>query len=99
MLFGPGHFERGGVAEESRSCGSAASATRRIGGRQAAGRVVVELRPAGAFIADDDLDAFASALAGGQTSFRFDEKALQASPALRALGDGLESAGPRASRR
>ena len=53
--------------------------------------MVVELRPAGAFIADDDLDAFASALAGGQTSFRFDEKALQASPALRSLGDGLET--------
>ena len=55
------------------------------------GRFVVELKPAGAFIADDDLDAFAAALAGGQTSFRFDDKALLASPALRALGDGLEA--------
>ncbi len=55
------------------------------------GRLTVELAPAGAFIADDDLDAFASALAGGQTGFRFDASALAASPALRALGDGLES--------
>ena len=90
VLFGPGHFERGGVAEESlvRIGGVRYEAHRRAAG---SGRVVVELRPAGAFIADDDLDAFASALAGGQTSFRFDEKALQASPALRALGDGLET--------
>ena len=55
-----------------------------------AGRLVIELVPAGAYIADDDLDAFSAALAGGQTSFRFDAKALAASPALRALGDGLE---------
>jgi methyl-accepting chemotaxis protein len=88
-LFGPGHFA-GGVAEESLVTigGIRYEAHRRAAG---AGRVVVELKPAGAFIADDDLDAFASALAGGQTSFRFDDKALQASPALRALGDGLEA--------
>jgi methyl-accepting chemotaxis protein len=90
VLFGPGHFESGGVAEETlvRIGGVRYEAHRRAAGH---GRVVVELKPAGAFIADDDLDAFASALAGGQTSFRFDEKALQASPALRALGDGLET--------
>jgi methyl-accepting chemotaxis protein len=56
-----------------------------------AGRAVIEFMPAGAFIADDDLDAFAAALAGGHTGFRFDERALTASPALRALGDGLEA--------
>jgi methyl-accepting chemotaxis protein len=90
VLFGPGHFESGGVAEETliRIDGVRYEAHRRAAGN---GRVVVEVKPAGAFIADDDLDAFASALAGGQTGFRFDEKALQASPALRALGDGLES--------
>lgn len=90
VLFGAGYFEAGGVAEESlvRIGGVRYEAHRRPAG---GGRIVVELKPAGAHIADDDLDAFASALAGGQTSFRFDEKALQASPALRALGEGLEA--------
>lgn len=90
VLFGPGHFEAGGVAEQTlvRLGGVRYDAHRRAAG---AGRIVIELKPAGAFIADDDLDAFAAALAGGQTSFRFDEKALHASPALRALGDGLEA--------
>jgi methyl-accepting chemotaxis protein len=91
VLFGDGHYgEGGGVAEESlvRIDGVRYSAHRRTAG---GGRFVVELKPAGAFIADDDLDAFAAALAGGQTSFRFEEKALMASPALRALGDGLEA--------
>lgn len=91
VLFGQGYFsEGGGVAEESllRIDGVRYAAQSRAVG---SGRFVVELKPAGAFIADDDLDAFASALAGGQTSFRFDETALQASPALRALGDGLET--------
>jgi methyl-accepting chemotaxis protein len=89
VLFGDGYYG-GGVAEESlvRIDGVRYAAHRRAAG---GGRFVVELKPAGAFIADDDLDAFAAALAGGQTSFRFDDKALLASPALRALGDGLEA--------
>ena len=90
VLLGSGHFGAGGLAEETliRLGGVRYEARRRPGG---GGRLVLELRPAGAHIADDDLDAFAAALAGGQTSFRFDEKALAASPALRALGDGLEA--------
>ena len=91
VLFGDGYYEEGGgVPEEGlvRIGGVRYATQRRPAG---AGRFVVELKPAGAFIADDDLDAFAAALAGGQTSFRFDEKALMASPALRALGDGLEA--------
>jgi methyl-accepting chemotaxis protein len=56
-----------------------------------AGRTVIEFRPAGAYIADDDLDAFATALAGGHTGFRFDPSALDSSAALRALNDGLEA--------
>ena len=89
VLFGDG-YSNGGVAEESlvRIGGVRYAAHRRVAG---GGRFVVELKPAGAFIADDDLDSFAAALARGQTSFRFDEKALLASPALRALGDGLEA--------
>lgn len=91
VVFGPGTFSAGGgIAEESllRIGGTRYAAHSRPAG---AGRMVVELKPAGAFIGDDDLDAFASALAGGQTSFRFSEAALEASPALRALGDGLEA--------
>ena len=91
VLFGDNYYgDGGGVPEESlvRIGGVRYAAHRRPAG---AGRFVVELKPAGAFIADDDLDAFAAALAGGQTHFRFDERALQASPALRALGDGLEA--------
>lgn len=91
VLFGPGAFlAGGGMAEESlvRIGGIRYTAQSRAAG---AGRMVVELKPAGAFIGDDDLDAFASALAGGQTSFRFDEAALVASPELRVLEEGLEA--------
>lgn len=91
VLFGPGYLsEGGGVPEESllKIGGVRYAAQRRSAG---AGRYVVELKPAGAFIADDDLDAFASALAGGQTSFRFPDKALEQSPALRTLGNALEA--------
>lgn len=56
-----------------------------------AGRIAVEFRPAGAYLPDDELDAFASALAGGQTSFRFDPNEVAASPALRHLDESLES--------
>jgi methyl-accepting chemotaxis protein len=52
---------------------------------------VVEVMPAGAFIADDDLHAFGSALAGGQTGFRFEAAAVEGSPALRMLEQGLAS--------
>ncbi len=45
----------------------------RLGG----GPLVVELTPAGDHIADDDLDAFVTALAGGQTGFRFDDGRMQ----------------------
>ena len=55
------------------------------------GRVVIEFTPAGAYIADDDLDAFASALAGGHTGFRFDGQTLSDSPGLRVLTEGLET--------
>src|SRR5690606_26069584 len=55
------------------------------------GRTVLELVPAGHYIADDDLDAFAAALAGGHTSFRFDAAAAQRSVALRTLENAFAS--------
>ena len=91
VLFGEGYLEGGGgVAEE----GLVMAGRKRFDARRreaGGGRTVLELSPAGHFIADDDLDAFASALAGGQTSFRFDPAAIEQSPALRQLQAGLES--------
>ena len=55
------------------------------------GRSVIELTAAGHFIADDDFDAFTAALESGQTSFRFDKRAVQKSEALRGLQAGIES--------
>lgn len=55
------------------------------------GREVLEFTPAGHHIADDDFDAFVTALAAGRTGFRFDEWGMQHSPALKALGGALES--------
>lgn len=89
-LFGAGYLHAGGgVAEE----GLVTAGKQRFEARRrdaGGGRVVLELSPAGHFIADDDLDAFAEALAGGHTSFRFDPRAVEASTALRQLQEGLE---------
>ncbi|WP_055046574.1 methyl-accepting chemotaxis protein [Devosia sp. A16] len=59
---------------------------RELGG----GRSIIEFTPAGYHIADDDLDAFVTALANGRTGFRFDDWGMQHSPALKALGGALE---------
>ncbi|HHY50267.1 MAG TPA: hypothetical protein GYA10_11025, partial [Alphaproteobacteria bacterium] len=84
-LFGEGYLAGGGgVAEEGLvTVGGDRFETRRRSAGQ--GRTVLELIPAGHYIADDDLDAFAAALAGGHTSFRFDPAAVQRSVALRTL--------------
>jgi methyl-accepting chemotaxis protein len=90
-LFGEGYLRGGGgVAEE----GLVTAGRQRYDARRrdaGGGRTVLELTPAGHFIADDDLDAFAGALAGGQTGFRFDPRAVERSVALRQLQEGLES--------
>ncbi len=87
-VFGSGVAE-GGMPEESLQMirGQRFSAHRRNAG---SGRMMVELTPAGHYVGDDDLDAFATALGGGQTGFRFDPGAIEMSPALRALEGGLE---------
>jgi len=90
VIFGSGFLDQGGLAQD---------ALVRVGdvryqARQRAtggGRSAVELSPAGHFIADDDFDAFTSALESGQTSFRFDKRAAEKSEALRALQAGIES--------
>ncbi|MDB5531431.1 MAG: Methyl-accepting chemotaxis protein [Devosia sp.] len=52
-------------------------------------RFVLELQPVGCFIADDDLEGFAGALAAGQTSFRFSEETLKRNPALASLNTAI----------
>lgn len=59
---------------------------RELGG----GRSIIEFTPAGHHIADDDFDAFVTALGNGRTGFRFDDWGMQHSPALKALGGALE---------
>lgn len=60
---------------------------RELGG----GREMIEFTPAGHHIADDDFDAFVTAVANGRTGFRFDDWGMQHSPALKALGGALEN--------
>lgn len=55
------------------------------------GRIALEFVPAGHYIAEDDLDAFATALAGGHTSFRFDPVAVRRSVVLRRLEAAFEA--------
>lgn len=89
LLFGAGYLAAGGGAPEETMVmlGSGRLTVRRrsIG----AGRYLLELVPAGSYIEDDDLDAFAGALAGGQTGFRFESGAAATRPALAALNTGL----------
>ncbi len=88
-LFGPGYLDAGG--------GAAEEAMVTLGGRRftvrrrpvAAGRYLLEMVPAGLYVEDDDLDAFAGALASAQTGFRFEAKAAATQPALAALNTGM----------
>lgn len=88
-IFGVGCMEGGGPAQES----LLVLGSRRYDARRhttGAGRLVLELTPAGHYVADDDLDAFATALADGTTSFRFDPDSVAANSVLAVLNDGLE---------
>ncbi|KQX35796.1 hypothetical protein ASD04_13575 [Devosia sp. Root436] len=89
VLFGPGYLDTGGGAPEETmiTAGSGRFTVRRR--PIASGRYLLELVPAGLYIEDDDLDAFAGALASGQTGFRFEARAAAVHPALAALNDGL----------
>ncbi|WDR01488.1 methyl-accepting chemotaxis protein [Devosia algicola] len=88
-VFGVGYLEAGG--------GSAEEALILLGGRRfvvsrraiGVSRYLLEFTPAGQFIDDDDLDAFASALAAGQTGFRFEDDFASAHPGLAALNSGI----------
>ncbi|MBE7732959.1 methyl-accepting chemotaxis protein [Devosia faecipullorum] len=88
-LFGPGYLAAGGAPRAGLVL---------VGGRRLelvrhdlpAGRQVLELRPAGYFLGDDEFDALAGAIGTGQFSFRFEQAAAQANPALDLLNGSLE---------
>jgi methyl-accepting chemotaxis protein len=94
-LFGAGYLDAGGGApEESMAAlGSGRFTVKRHS--MTASSYLLELVPAGLYIEDDDLDAFAAALAGGQTGFRFSamsgtQPVLTAlNKAMAAMDDGL----------
>ncbi len=54
-----------------------------------AARYVMELQPVGCYVADDDLDGFAGALAAGRTGFRFTDETLKRNPALTSLNNAI----------
>lgn len=89
VLFGDGFMAAGGgLAEE----GFIAFAGRRFdmtSRRLADDLVLVELAPSGHLVADDDLDTFVSAIAGGHTGIRFEARDTERSPVLKALGYAL----------
>ena len=90
-VFGAGYLKSGGgAAEESMVT---LNGSRFVVKRQnlALGWYLFEMIPAGLYIEDDDLDAFAGALAGGQTGFRFANAMAATRPALAALNKGMAS--------
>ena len=91
VLFGRGFLSQGGGLAEDALIALGDIRYQARHRATGAGRSVVELTPAGHFIADDDFDAFTTALESGQTSFRFDKRAVQKSEALRGLQAGIES--------
>lgn len=88
-LFGQGYLSAGGGAPEA--------ALVLLGGKRLmlsrrplpSGRYVLEFTLPGHYLEDDQLDALAAALSTGQTSFRFEEEAARANPALEAINSGL----------
>jgi len=88
-LFGTGYLSAGGGAPEESLVvlGGArfVMVRRNLGG----GWNLLELKPTGLYIEEDDLDAFSAALSGGQTGFRFESKAVAAQPVLASLNKGI----------
>lgn len=90
-LFGAGYLSSGGGAPEQTlvTLGSGRYEVRRS--PVATGRYLLEVLPAGSYIEDDDLDAFAGAMIAGQTGFRFEADVAATNPALASLNVGLSA--------
>ena len=91
VLFGEGYLKSGGgVPEQSLVVlgGARFDVRRQV---FATTRLLLEFRPAGTFVQDDDLDALVGAMASGQTGFRFDDRATAASATLAAFNRGMAS--------
>ncbi|MHA6689016.1 methyl-accepting chemotaxis protein [Devosia sp. A449] len=89
MLFGTGYLQSGGGAPEETMVMLGSGRFTVLRRPLAKGRYLLEMLPAGSYIEDDDLDAFAGALASGQTGFRFEADVAATQPVLAALNRGL----------
>ncbi|UXN74649.1 methyl-accepting chemotaxis protein [Devosia sp. A8/3-2] len=90
-VFGSGYLKSGGGAPEQ---GMVVLGTKRFEVMRrpiAAGRFLLELIPAGCYIEDDDLDAYAGAMAAGQTGFRFEADIAARNRALASLNRAIEA--------
>ncbi len=90
-LFGAGYLDGGGGAPAEALVmlrGQRLMAYRRA---LPSGRYALELKPAGQFIEDDELDSLLAALGQGQTGFRFDPDTVATHPALAGFNQALES--------
>lgn len=90
-VFGSGFLDAGGGFAEASLVALSGGRFEALTSRTAPGRIVIELVPEGHFVGDDDVDAFASALADGQTGFRFSDEACDRSPVLQAMAASLET--------
>lgn len=90
-LFGSGYLRAGGGAPEESMVVLGRKRFEVIRRPLAAKRFLLELIPAGCYLEDDDLDAYASAMAAGQTGFRFEAEAAADNRALAALNRGIEA--------
>lgn len=90
-LFGDGYLEGGGGAPEEVLV--QLKGQRLIAQRRAlpSGRYALELKPAGHFIEDDDLEFALAALREGQTGFRFDAEAVARHSALGGFNEAFNA--------
>jgi len=90
-LLGRGYLASGGGVPETALAVLGTKRFEVIRRSLVAGLYLLELVPAGSYIEDDDLDAFAGALQSGQTSFRFEADIAANHRVLAVLNEGIEA--------
>lgn len=90
-LFGSGYLDAGGGPPEEAMVMLGTKRFEVMRRPIAAARFLLELIPAGCYVEDDDLDAYATAMAAGQTSFRYEADVAADNRALAALNKGIEA--------